>query len=115
MFVEAGVGATEDVARAAEESEGLGLFVRSLVGLDREAAKEALGVFLDGRTHRANQIQFATEIVDYLTEHGSMPVARLYEPPFTDFHPRGVDGLFPEAEVEQLIHVLHEIRARASA
>ena len=32
--------------RAAEASQGLGLFVRSLVGLDRQAAKEALaGVF----------------------------------------------------------------------
>ena len=115
LFVQAGVGAKEDVQRAAEESQGLGLFVRSLVGLDREAAKEALGEFLDGRTHRANQIQFVTEIVEYLTEHGSMPVERLYEPPFTDFHPRGVEGLFPEREVERLVETLQAIRARASA
>ena len=41
----------EDVERASdEESQGLGLFVRSLVGLDREAAKEALAGFLAGKT-----------------------------------------------------------------
>lgn len=113
MFVEAGVGSAEDVKRAAEESEGLGLFVRSLVGLDREAAKEALGAFLDRKTHRANQIQFADEIVNYLTEHGTMPVERLYEAPFTYFHPSGVEGVFADAEVEQLVAVLREVRGRA--
>jgi hypothetical protein len=40
---------------------------------------------------------------------------RLYEAPYTDLHPRGVEGLFAETEVGQLIDVLHEIRARASA
>ena len=34
--------APDDIRRAAEDAHGLGLFVRSLVGMDREAAKEAL-------------------------------------------------------------------------
>lgn len=114
IFVESGVGSAEDVARAAEESEGLGLFVRSLVGLDREAAKEALGTFLDGKTHRANQIQFVNEIVEYLTEHGTMPVERLYEAPYTDYHPLGVEGLFGEEERTRLLNVLQVIRQRAA-
>jgi type I restriction enzyme, R subunit len=115
VFVESGVGSADDVAQAAAQSEGLGLFVRSLVGLDREAAKEALGAFLDGKTHRANQIEFVNEVVDYLTEHGSMPIARLYEPPYTDHHPRGVEGLFSAAEVDQLVAALKDIRQRATA
>ena len=114
MFVEAGVGSEADVARAAVESQGLGLFVRSLVGLDRQAAKEALAGFLDGATHRANQIEFVNEVIDYLTEHGAMPVRRLYESPYTDFHPLGVDGVFSEAERDQLIAALREIRERAA-
>jgi type I restriction enzyme R subunit len=114
MFVEAGVGSAADVTRAAVESQGLGLFVRSLVGLDRQAAKEALASFLDGATHRANQIEFVNEVVDYLTEHGAMPVRRLYESPYTDFHPLGVDGVFSEAERDQLIAALREIRAKAT-
>ena len=43
MMLEAGVGTAGDIARAKEQSHGLGLFIRSLVGLDREAAKEAFG------------------------------------------------------------------------
>ncbi len=75
--------------RAAEASQGLGLFVRSLVGLDRQAAKEALAGFLVGKSLAANQIEFVNLIVNLLTEHGVMDAARLYESPFTDLTPRG--------------------------
>ena len=54
----------EDIERAEAESQGLGLFVRSLVGLDREAAKEALAGFLAGKTLSANQIEFVNLIVE---------------------------------------------------
>jgi type I restriction enzyme R subunit len=115
MFVEAGVGAPEDVSAAATTFGGLGLFVRSLVGLDREAAKEALAAFLDGATHRANQIEFVNEIVNELTEQGSMAPERLYEAPFTDFHPAGVEGVLESGEVDRLIAALEGIKHRAIA
>src|SRR5262249_9798014 len=54
MLVESGLGAPDDVHRAAEEANGLGLFVRSLVGLDREAAKETMATFLAGKALSAN-------------------------------------------------------------
>lgn len=43
MLTENGVGAAEDIQRAAEESEGLGLFVRSLVGLDLPSGEGSVG------------------------------------------------------------------------
>ena len=51
MLVDAGVGDSQDVARASEEAHGFGLFVRSLVGLERDAAAEAFSRFLDDRTY----------------------------------------------------------------
>jgi len=115
MFVEARVGSPEDVQEAATKSDGLGLFVRSLVGLDREAAKEALADFLDQKTHTSNQIEFVNDVINYLTENGTMPPERLYEAPYTDFHPLGVDGLFKSADVDRLIELLNEVRQRATA
>jgi type I restriction enzyme, R subunit len=70
MLTASGVGGDGDVQKAKEESHGLGLFVRSLVGLDREAAKQAFAGFLAGKTLNANQIEFVNLIVDHLTEHG---------------------------------------------
>ena len=58
MLADSGIGAPEDIERAKAESYGLGLFVRSLVGMDREAAKEAFAGFLAGKTLAANQIEF---------------------------------------------------------
>jgi type I restriction enzyme, R subunit len=115
MLVESGVGTQEDLEKAKAENQGLGLFVRSLIGLNREAAKKALGEFVSGKAYRANQIQFLDEIVKYLTEHGSMDPRRLYESPYTDFSPRGVEGVFTSAEVDQLMSVLEEVRKRATA
>jgi type I restriction enzyme, R subunit len=115
MLVESGVGGPDQIDRARQESHGLGLFVRSLVGLDRGAAKEALAGFLSGRTLGANQIESVNLIVDHLTEHGVMPAALLYESPFTDITPRGPDGLFASAEVDELIATLLRVRATAIA
>jgi type I restriction enzyme R subunit len=77
MLAESGVGAAEDIERAKAESHGLGLFVRSMVGMDREAAKQALAGFLAGEALGANQIEFVNLIVNHLTEHGVMEAARL--------------------------------------
>jgi type I site-specific restriction endonuclease len=108
-------GSADDIARAKNESHGLGIFIRSLVGLDREAAKQAFGQFLTGSIVSANQVEFVNMIVDYLTEHGVMEAARLYESPFTDVSPHGPEGVFSAAQVDQLVAVLTDIRARAAA
>ena len=64
---------------------------------------------------RRPEIQFLDEIVNHLTEHGCMDAARLYESPYTDFNPQGVDGVFTSPQVDELISVLDEIRKRAIA
>jgi type I restriction enzyme R subunit len=115
MLTESGVGTAEDVERAKEASHGLGLFVRSLVGLDRAAAKEAFAGFLTGKTLTANQIEFVNLIVDHLTEKGAMDVRLLYESPYIDFSPRGVDGLFSSGDVTELFSILQDIKKRAAA
>jgi type I restriction enzyme R subunit len=115
MLIASGVGSADDVEKAKTENQGLGLFVRSLIGMDRQAAKNALGAFLSGGTLRANQIQFLDEIVNHLTEHGCMEAARLYESPYTDINPQGVDGVFTSAQVDELISILDNVRSRAIA
>jgi type I restriction enzyme R subunit len=115
MLSESGLGDRDDVRRAAEESNGLGLFVRSLVGMDRAAAKEAMTRFINGKVWSANQLEFINLVVDHLTEHGVMEPALLYESPFTDLTPRGPDGLFTSDEVDRLVAVLQALRSTAVA
>ena len=115
MLAESGVAGSEEIKRASQDSHGLGLFVRSLVGLDREAAKDALAGFLSGKTFGGNQIEFVNLIVNHLTEHGVMDASLLYESPFTDLTPQGPDGLFTSAQVDELIGALDRVRATAMA
>lgn len=115
IFLDNGVGSVAEIEDAKNDSGGLGLFVRSLVGLDRQAAKTAFADFLTGKTLGANQIEFVNLIVDHLTEHGTVSVEALYESPYTDITSRGPDGVFAPAQVDRLVEILHEIRDRAVA
>lgn len=115
ILSESGLGEPEEIARAKEVSHGLGLFVRSLIGLDRQAAKQSLAIFQSGKTLTANQIDFVNLIINHLTEHGAIDAALLYESPFTDLTPQGPDGLFTSAQVDELIATLEQITATALA
>lgn len=113
MLVESGAGSDADIARAREESHGLGLFVRSLVGLDRAAATTAFDHYLSDSTFSTNQIRFVQSVVEHLTANGMMEVARLYEPPFTDDAPQGPDMIFTDEQVDGIVAILDDVRGRA--
>jgi type I restriction enzyme R subunit len=115
MLVAAGVGSREDVQRAGEEAHGLGLFVRSLVGLDRGAATDAFSAYLANTAYTARQLDFLNLIIEHLTASGTMEPARLYESPFTDHAPTGPDLLFSDPEVDGIVVILDDIRQHAVA
>jgi type I restriction enzyme R subunit len=114
MLITAHAGSPEDIQQAKSDG-GLGLFVRRIVGLDREAAKRALDEFLQGKTLNATQIQFVNRVIEYLTQSGWMHAGQLYESPFTDFSPKGVEGVFSRDDVTQIIAVLDAITRQASS
>ncbi len=107
-------GGTEPLLTEAR-SQGLGLFVRSLVGLDREAAMQAFGDLLQGGKATPEQIEFLELVIDELTQNGVMPPERLFESPFTDVNAQGPLGVFPPTQVTRIVSTLNEIRTRAVA
>lgn len=114
MLVTAG-GTPALIDEATQQSKGLGLFVRSLVGLDQEAAMQAFSAFISGTTVTASQIEFINMVVQELTHTGVMEPERLFQAPFTDVSAQGPLGIFPPAAVKQLVGVLTEIKGRAVA
>jgi type I restriction enzyme R subunit len=113
MLLDSGAGDTRAIARATEESHGLGLFIRSLVGLDHHAAKQAFSGFLDGTQFSANQIHFINLIVDELAVNGVVEPARLYESPYTDLTARGPESMFTDGQVDDIVLILNAVRNNA--
>jgi type I restriction enzyme R subunit len=115
LFESGEVGSREDFERSFGKQENLGEFIRRLVGLDREAAKRAFGEYLSDTTFSANQIRFINQIVEHLTKNGVMDASLLYESPYTDYSPDGLDGMFEDEDAGRIVHILETIRNNAAA
>lgn len=94
---------------------GLGVFVRSLVGMNYEAAKHAFSALVSGSILNADQIEFIELVIEELMQNGIAAPERLFEPPFTDINAQGPAAMFSSAQVTQIVAVLNEAKARAVA
>lgn len=92
----------------------LKLFIRKLVGLDRNAAKQAFATYLEGGNFSANQIRFVENIIDYLTQNGVMDPGLLYEADFTG-HDDGLDGFFEDDDADQIISLVRSFNETVEA
>lgn len=78
------VGTKEDY-EAEYGKKPLGEFVREIVGLDMNAAKEAFSEYLNNTNLDNRQIYFVNQIVEYIVHNGIMKdLSVLQESPFTD-------------------------------
>jgi len=115
LFQSGELGTREEFERAYGKQEQLGLFIRKMIGLDRQAAKRAFRDYLERQTLSANQIRFIDLIVEYLTQNGVMEAGLLYEPPFTDYSTTGLDGVFDNRRATGIVEILDAIRRSAVA
>jgi type I restriction enzyme R subunit len=115
FFESGGLGTKEDFENAYGKQDNLGIFIRSLVGLDRQEAKRAFNDFLDGQRYNSNQIEFVNMIINYLTKNGIMEAQLLYQPPYTNYDSNGLSGLFSDAEATKIVEILEAIKQNAAA
>ncbi|MES0489257.1 MAG: type I restriction-modification enzyme R subunit C-terminal domain-containing protein [Leptospirales bacterium] len=90
--------------------EKLGEFIRSIVGLEINAAKEAFSAYLATEQYSPNQISFINLIIDHLVRNGIVDPDTLYEAPFTDQNTNGLDGIFPGKDANKIISIITSIR-----
>ncbi len=93
----------------------LGEFVREIVGLDMNAAKEAFSEYLSDANLDSRQIYFVNQIVEYIVHNGIMKdLSVLQESPFTD--QGSVVEIFTDLSVWMGIRkVIDSINANAAA
>lgn len=93
----------------------LGEFVREIVGLDMNAAKEAFSAFMSDTDLDSRQIYFVSQIIEYIVHNGTMKdLSVLQESPFTD--KGSVVEIFSDISVWMGIRkVIDQINANAVA
>ncbi len=106
ILVAAGVGDDATFEEASERAGNFGLFIRSLVGLDRAACKAAFNDFLDDKRYSRRQIEFVNLIIDELTDRGAVTPARLYDAPYIGLSPEGPDDLFAPPDLQRLVDTI---------
>lgn len=91
----------------------LGRFIRSIVGLDINAAKSAFAEFIQKGDLSADQITFIDNIIEYLERNGVIEPSMLFEAPFTYMNDQGLLGVFDEAEAHKVISIIERINDNA--
>jgi type I restriction enzyme R subunit len=114
MFLEEGV-ADQKTLTELEAEQGLGVFLRSLTGMNRSSAKAAFSTFTTDHKLNGNQTEFLNLVIDYLTDSGIVEPKRFYESPFTDFDDQGIAGVFQMEQAALIIKIVSELNEAAAA
>lgn len=91
------------------KGQPLAAFIRGILGLDINAAKEAFAEFLSKGNLSATQIMFINSIIDYLSVNGTIDKKMLFDKPFTDIDYRGISGVFSNEETAKVISIIDKL------
>jgi len=92
----------------------LGEFIRSIIGLSKEAADGAFADFLQSGSLRADQMTFIQQIIQHLTINGTLDKSMLFEAPFTNLNDEGITGVFEDEETFKIISIIDHINGNAN-
>lgn len=113
MLVDANLATPVEIEYASDKTGGFGLFVRSLVGLERSAVEEAFSTYLSEESFNVTQVRFVRMVIDELSSTGVMDAGRLFEPPFTDSAPTGPGAVFAPDDARAIVSILGKVRDTA--
>ena len=91
----------------------IGVLARSIVGLNRNAAKQAFGEFMQNVKLHPDQIAFINEIIEYLVKNGTLEPKQLFDSPFTRLNERGVSGAMGDDLAGTVVELVRQINRNA--
>ena len=112
LFDSASVGTKQDYV-STYGNKPLGVFIRSIVGLDKTAVQSAFAEFIQAGNLRADQITFINNIINYLSTNGTIEKAILFQSPFTFAHQDGLLGVFDDAQASNIIRLVDNVNNNA--
>ncbi|MFD7324695.1 DEAD/DEAH box helicase family protein [Streptomyces sp. NPDC059875] len=112
VFLAEGVASAEDLVHTTETAGGLGLFLRRVGGLDKQAAQAAFSAFMADHELTSRQMDLVGLMIRYVEANGYMDLRDLFRNPL--FNSKGrIDTQFSDTEIDALDIVFRDLRARA--
>lgn len=94
-----------------ETAGNLDLAIRSIIGLDIETVKQRFDAFVQKHTKmNSMQLRFMQMLQNHIAKCGSIEIERLYEEPFTTLSSDGVDGIFGDDQIDDLLEIIGAFR-----
>jgi type I restriction enzyme R subunit len=93
--------------KVGDEDISLGVLIRSIVGLNLAEIEELFSEFIQKASLSSVQQKFVDQVIQFMVRDGVVPMSKLYEPPFSDIHEAGVDGVFGQVS-DELVGMIEE-------
>lgn len=106
-------GTKEDFIKATGSENPIGHFIRSILGLERQAALAAFADFTTKGNLTADQQHFLDYIINYFVQRGVVQPRQLYDRPFTELHINGPDGVFSDDDCDNIISIIRKVNKQA--
>ena len=113
LFEQGEIGTKETFIKAYGE-QPLGKFIRTIIGLDANAAKTAFAELLHNHTFNTQQIRFIDTLINYFMVKGTVELPMLFASPFTDINPASIMGLFNEMETGKIRRIIDGVNFNAA-
>jgi type I restriction enzyme R subunit len=98
----------DDLMEFYPEAAPLEVILRSIVGMDIEVVKEKFAEFQAKYSLNKMQRHFLMILQRIISKNGAIKIAQLYDPPFTDLHANGLDGVFQDndEQIDAIINIV---------
>jgi len=107
-------GTKEALMEELGDPQPMGVFIRSIIGMDSTSARQVFSDFLGKINLRADQIHFIDQVIRHLTVRGIVDKRMLAEPPFTDVNDQGLFGVFEEVDQDRILSLVDRINLNAA-
>ena len=113
MLFEQGTLGTQAEFEKAYGKQPFGRFIRSIVGLDANSAKQAFSGIVSQLNMNAKQIRFMDMIINFFIVKGEVDPNMLFQSPFTDIDAGGIIKVFDMDTTTKIVAMIREVNANA--
>lgn len=112
LFEQSHLGGKEKFKEVFGE-QSLGLFIRSIVGLDATTAKDAFSKLINDAGLNAKQIEFLNMIIENYIQNGIVTPGDLFDDPYTTIDTGGVIHLFGKEKSKEIEEIIEQINSNS--